>query len=398
MGSLQSSCLGHRGDGGVSSVVTPDDAGDAGSTCLSASDARLLQFLHASSAFNTRHSGQVSLASHLLGTYGLLQLAGQAEAVCLAGGLHSIYGTNIFTRALLNSAGSGQRQRVRSLFGQQAEQLAFLFHSLNRPKGLEDPTVLALWNGHSPTSSAAAQQQSSVRLHDDELYALRLIEAANLVEQGGSLVRWPTIRSLWLQALADTQPALLALEPSPRVSPTTVSTAPSSSSNSLRSSEGDSSSSVALSDVASKQVVGSDAPTVFPSSAARQSLTRPPLFVHFLHFVCDGQHLPCQKVSSLSILDMASLHRSLMTAVDSRSNLQASSRRIELVKARAGQVNRRAEAQGKQNQPGSAGEVLELPFEGETMQRLYSNPPCRPRCSGLRASGCSAYELVLTCT
>jgi hypothetical protein len=72
--------------------------------------------------------------SHLVGTRDLLHGAGYPACVCDAGLLHSIYGTNKFNVMSLDPETPGARDRVRAVVGVLAEQLAFLFHAINRPQ------------------------------------------------------------------------------------------------------------------------------------------------------------------------------------------------------------------------------------------------------------------------
>ncbi|HEY8102571.1 MAG TPA: hypothetical protein VIF82_17665 [Burkholderiaceae bacterium] len=70
-----------------------------------------------------------SLAAHLRGTESLLREWGAREAVCIAGLYHAVYGTDGFNPSLV---GIDMRQRIVSLLGQEAEQLAYLYGACNR--------------------------------------------------------------------------------------------------------------------------------------------------------------------------------------------------------------------------------------------------------------------------
>ena len=146
---------------------------------MSSARVSLETWLRSIGADRTAHSGR-SLMAHLMGTFDILYRWGCAESTCLAGGLHSIYGTNIFARETL---GSDDRVMVRARFGAEAEALAWLFGSIDRPTAIE--------LGYGVDRRCGCP----VTLEDTELYALRLIEAANLLEQGGALARWPNIRA-----------------------------------------------------------------------------------------------------------------------------------------------------------------------------------------------------------
>jgi hypothetical protein len=109
-----------------------------------------------------RHSGR-TLYQHLQGTYSLLKKAGEPEEVCLAGFYHSVYGTNVFRRVLIDRR---ERATVRVAIGEAAEELVYLFCSIDRPRCLSERGDLK-----------------------PEIYRdLLAIEIANLVEQGSS--RW----------------------------------------------------------------------------------------------------------------------------------------------------------------------------------------------------------------
>lgn len=137
----------------------------------------LAAFLKTVGAFQTRHSGK-TLGHHLLGTYALLADAGCDEETCLAGGLHSIYGTDRFQHQTCDPA--ADHQRIAALFGKRAEELAYLFYETS-------PRTKKIERGDIAGSGTAR--------------ALRLIEAANLVEQNGeaALDRWPRIAAVWRQ-------------------------------------------------------------------------------------------------------------------------------------------------------------------------------------------------------
>lgn len=122
-------------------------------------------------AFKTAHSGR-PLAEHLLNTYDLLTQAGCSRDVCLAGGLHSIYGTSAFRHV-----STTDRSPIIERFGAEAERLVHLFSTIDRPRVLEDDLAASI---DAPT-----------------LHGLRLIEAANLIEQGESLAAFPHIAKVW---------------------------------------------------------------------------------------------------------------------------------------------------------------------------------------------------------
>jgi hypothetical protein len=106
------------------------------------------------------------LFDHLVGTHDLLQAWGSREDICDAGLFHSIYGTVRFHH---KSWPLEQRDVIRGLIGDYAEELACLFCGMNRP--------------------AAFFDREDAWLFPQMLRDLREIEAANLIEQG-SKGRW----------------------------------------------------------------------------------------------------------------------------------------------------------------------------------------------------------------
>ena len=129
-------------------------------------ESKLTQFLIAQAkADQTRHSGR-SLFDHLVGTHDLLQRWGNREDVCNAGLFHSIYGTVHFHHKAWPIL---QRDVIRGLIGDYAEQLACLFCIMNRP--------------------VAFFERTDAWLVPQMLRDLREIETANLLEQG-SKGRW----------------------------------------------------------------------------------------------------------------------------------------------------------------------------------------------------------------
>lgn len=130
----------------------------------------LLLFLTSVGCFETNHSCR-SLGDHLINTYKILQKVNAPEAVCLAGGLHSIYGTNVFTKSTFTH---NDRGLIAKKFGPRAEYLAYLFSIIDRPKCLESGDV-------------------GFYISADDLSDLRMIEVANLFEQGSNVALFPQI-------------------------------------------------------------------------------------------------------------------------------------------------------------------------------------------------------------
>lgn len=70
-----------------------------------------------------------SLSSHLHGTEALLREWNARDAVCNAGLYHAVYGTDGYNPALV---GVSMRERIASLLGKEAEELAYLYGACNR--------------------------------------------------------------------------------------------------------------------------------------------------------------------------------------------------------------------------------------------------------------------------
>ena len=292
----------------------------------------LVSFLSDVGAFRTRHSSHYTLASHLLGTYGLLKAVSAPQSTATAGGLHSLYGTIRFPKALLDSSSDEHRARVRGLFGEQAELLAHTFCTINRPVGLEhlDQTSRRTRRG-APQSSKQDEGQGrislehplpatwdasdassveSVQLDPALVHQLRLLDAANMIEQGEehtTLARLPTIRSVWKEHLA------------------TIASPPSD----------------------------------------------PPLFAHFFHFSHHAHHLPCVRLSSGELHAFEAFHQQLLALIP---DVDVRKQRVSRVRLHSG---------------GLTGEVAAdegtdlIDFSAEQLRLLASNPPGEP------------YELVL---
>lgn len=140
----------------------------------------LLVALKRTGTFTKQHNRRMglTLGEHLVNTYDDLLRMGADEDVALGGGLHSIYGTNSFKNA---SVLATQRPVIRQLFGERAERLAWLFSTINRPQGLESGDVRD-WRSGEP-----------VKLSEDDLHDLRLIEVANLRDNGAKLSNFPNL-------------------------------------------------------------------------------------------------------------------------------------------------------------------------------------------------------------
>lgn len=133
--------------------------------------------------FRKMHQSHIgrTLGEHLVNTYDDLLRMGADEDVALGGGLHSIYGTNIFQTVTVRP---DQRPIIAGLFGERAERLAWLFSRVNRPKGLEDGYPLDYETGEP------------LPMTEQELDDLQLIEVANLIDNGVKLSQYPTLHRI----------------------------------------------------------------------------------------------------------------------------------------------------------------------------------------------------------
>lgn len=131
-----------------------------------------------------------SLSNHLLGTYDLLKSAGQDTDTCLAGGAHSIFGTNAFKSPCLTI---DQQGRLEEVIGPKALELVKLFSTINRPKVLEQSIGKVM-------HSIELTDGGVVVVSPENFKALCAIEAANLADQD-ELGNYPGLKAVWQQLL-----------------------------------------------------------------------------------------------------------------------------------------------------------------------------------------------------
>lgn len=99
-----------------------------------------------------------SLMDHLMRTFMLMKSVKLGDEVCLAGGLHSVYGTSSYKNSCLPTDST----LVADTFGVEVDRMVRLFCSLNRPNDLKDGSALP----------------------ERDLFLMRCIEVANLYDQG----------------------------------------------------------------------------------------------------------------------------------------------------------------------------------------------------------------------
>ncbi|MGJ4729260.1 DUF6817 domain-containing protein [Luteimonas sp. SDU101] len=133
---------------------------------------RVRKFLAARGADQVPHSGR-TLLEHLVGTSELLRSWGCSEQVCAAGLLHSVYGTNAFRAVTVDPS---ERRAVAAVAGTEAESLAYLFATSDRPGAF-----LAAVRGRELRNRLTGEP---ARASLEALTNLVQIECANLIEQG----------------------------------------------------------------------------------------------------------------------------------------------------------------------------------------------------------------------
>jgi SM-20-related protein len=146
---------------------------------------KLSSFLVKHGALDHKHKDG-SLHDHLVRVYQLLEDKKLPPEVCFGGGLHSIYGTNIYEGQMMATC-SRSRSTVADTFGKGAESLAYTFSLLDRPKTLDEPG-----SGYVLRCRFDQLFQSTPNMTD----SLQLIEAANLLDQK-SLDKWPNLKKVW---------------------------------------------------------------------------------------------------------------------------------------------------------------------------------------------------------
>jgi len=132
-------------------------------------------------AYDAGHTGR-KLGDHLIGTHDILKMMNAPDEACLAGAFHSVYGTNVYKNKII---GIENRAKVQSLITPKVENLVYLFSVVNRPIGIDTGVLVEYRTG------------ASVEVDDMTLHNLRLIEIANLLEQGEPLVNFPKLMEIY---------------------------------------------------------------------------------------------------------------------------------------------------------------------------------------------------------
>ena len=87
-----------------------------------------IEFLKKIGSDTERHINQ-TLLEHLIGVYDLLKKWGAPKYIQDAGLFHSVYGTTYFKPKIIKD-----RDVVRELIGEEAEELVYLFCSIKHPR------------------------------------------------------------------------------------------------------------------------------------------------------------------------------------------------------------------------------------------------------------------------
>ena len=87
-----------------------------------------INFLENINANDKSHSGK-TLIDHLVGVHDILKEWDTPQYLQDAGLFHSVYGTTVFKHQSTNN-----RDAVRALIGEQAEEIVFMFCSLEEPR------------------------------------------------------------------------------------------------------------------------------------------------------------------------------------------------------------------------------------------------------------------------
>ena len=150
---------------------------------------KLSSFLFDNNTYTIKHQ-QGSLHDHLVRVYQILETAGFPEHVCFGGGLHSIFGTNAFTKIVFTD---NDRQKIVDNFGEKAAQLSKLFSIINRPKYLETPKSI-----NDKEVVVVLNDESDLTIDIDTYNELCAIECANLIDQD-SIKNKPNLQLFWSQ-------------------------------------------------------------------------------------------------------------------------------------------------------------------------------------------------------
>jgi len=167
------------------------------------SGSSLVGFLDDEGAGELRHAAGRSLLDHLLETCAIVRRWGQPEWLAHAALLHSVYGTDRYSRQLIDVS---RRAEISELAGARAERIAYLFSAV--PRG---PLLAGTYRWARVPLDGALEAAPT----KGELDALVLLHMANLAEQararGGAPGIWLAKVRDWAELLVDSETIVLPL-------------------------------------------------------------------------------------------------------------------------------------------------------------------------------------------
>lgn len=150
---------------------------------------RLSQFLVDKGANRHKHS-RGSLHDHLMRNFTLLKDRNHDLDLCFAAGLHSIFGTNAFTKSVLRE---DDYTELSEKFGDKAASLARLFGTIARPRTLESPESLT-----DSEATVLLRDNTTMTIPRYAFDELRIMEAANLFDQKSLKEdKYPVLCGIW---------------------------------------------------------------------------------------------------------------------------------------------------------------------------------------------------------
>jgi hypothetical protein len=145
------------------------------------------------------HSG-ADLLQHLVGTARLVDIWGCPRYLCLAGLLHSVYGTESFGDKLLSLS---DRHQLQSIVDEKTEQLVYLFCHASRKTLYE-----ALRNPDCPAYLLDPGTSEPLHVDTQDLIDLMVLDVANYVEQANRSKPGSPIEESFAQDLCTLAPLL----------------------------------------------------------------------------------------------------------------------------------------------------------------------------------------------
>jgi len=160
--------------------------------------AGLIAFLRANGAGDLGHAGGRSLLAHLLGTYEVLRRWEQPPVTAHAALIHSVYGTDLYARALLARE---RRPQLSALAGEQTERLAYLFAVIPRARLFAGSHTWLRDTAQRPAAQAGTMTDAPASRQESD--ALIVLHMANLAEQAQSRDGSPGVWLAKLRELAE---------------------------------------------------------------------------------------------------------------------------------------------------------------------------------------------------